>query len=937
LEYKKTLNLPQTTFPIKANAARLEPELLEYWEKDHIYGEIEKRTKHQEKFILHDGPPYPNGDIHLGHALNKILKDIVVKYKSMTGFHAPFIPGWDCHGLPIETQMIKDLGVKRRGMEIGEFREKCREYAMKYVDVQKAQFKRLGILGLWGHPYLTLDFAYEEKIIELFGILAEKGYIFRGLKPIHWCPSCETALAEAEIEYEDEKSHSIYVKFPVKEFKAESAKFKPIEKAIEGAQTSIVIWTTTPWTLPANVAVALHPDYEYAVLRIEEENFIVAEKLSHVFLEKIGAKEHKPVAKFKGAVLDGTILEHPFVKRDVIVVSDQLVTLEQGTGAVHIAPGHGEEDYAVGKRYDLPIVMPVDSKGFFTAEAGKYSGKKYSEANGLIIEDMKEDGTLLYDETIKHSYPHCWRCKKPVIFRATEQWFISVDHAGLRREALKAIGDTNWIPSWGENRIRGMVDQRPDWCISRQRSWGVPIPVFYCEKCGKPHMTGKFNEAIRSLVKKKGSSAWFSTPAEEILPKGTSCDACKGNVFTKEKDILDVWFESGGSHFSVLDGNKDLRWPSDLYLEGSDQHRGWFQTSLLTAVGARGRAPYDAVLTHGFTVDEAGKKMSKSLGNVVDPQIVVMRYGADVLRLWVASADFRVDMSASQNILKHIAEAYTKIRNTCRFLISNLYDFEPDKDVVKYEDLREADKWALMQLAKLIKRVRSGYEKYEFHVIFHSIRDFCVNDLSSLYLDISKDSLYCDAAHSGARRSIQTVLHEILKTLVLLFAPILSFTSEDMWKYIPHAKGSVFLNDMPEAYEGEIDPKLEEKWGLLLGVREEVYKVIEKLRANKELNTALEASVDLYLDDKKMKVLNEVKHLAQVFLCSEVKLAPLSQGEGVAVAAGSLDGVMISVKKSTHPKCERCWNFRESVGSDKEHATICKRCVSVVKNIQAEE
>jgi isoleucyl-tRNA synthetase len=806
---------------------------------------------------------------------------------------------------------------------------------MKFVDVQKKQFKRLGVLGHWEKPYLTLSYSYEEKIIELFGMLAEKGYVYRGLKPIHWCPNCETALAEAEIEYEDEKSHSIFVKFKVINFAEASPKFKQIKDVISKDLTSLVIWTTTPWTLPANVAVALHPDLEYALVGAGQEVFIVAEGLVEDFVKKLGIKGHKVLAKVKGKALEGTLCEHPFVKRQVMVVLDKMVTLEQGTGAVHIAPGHGDEDYKVGLKYDLPIVMPVDSRGFFTKEAGKYSGLRYNKANDSIIEDMKADGSLLHSEEMKHSYPHCWRCKKPVIFRATEQWFISVDHNGMREEALKAVAKTKWFPAWGENRIRGMVESRPDWCISRQRSWGVPIPAFYCKGCGKPHMTGKFNDAVRKLVREKGSSAWFSTPAEEILATGTKCGECGGVQFEKETDILDVWFESGSSHFAVLTGSDEFKWPADLYLEGSDQHRGWFQTSLLTAIGAKGRAPYDAVLTHGFTVDESGKKMSKSLGNVVDPQKVVNAYGADVLRLWVASADFRNDMSASDKILKQISEAYGKIRNTCRFLISNLNDFNPSSHKVSYKELKDADKWALLKLTRLVERVRRAYDEFEFHVVFHSIRDFCVNDMSSLYLDTRKDELYCAGGASAERRSAQTVLYEILRSLVLLFAPILSFTAEDIWKFVPGAEGSVFLQDIPQPEEKYIDKNLEEKWGKALEIREEVYKIIEKLRAGKDLVSALEASVELYADGKLLEVLRSVPDLPSVFIASEVKVLPISDApEGAAVPVG--EKLKVIVKKSSHAKCERCWNFRESVGKDDEHKTLCSRCAEVVKAIKGD-
>jgi len=919
MEYKQTLNLPKTDFPIKVNHVRLEPELLALWEDQNIYNRIKDRNEDKDKYVLHDGPPYPNGDIHLGHALNKILKDIVVKYKSMTGYQTPYIPGWDCHGLPIETQMIKELGVSRAKMSVVDFRKKCQEYALKYVDIQRNEFKRLGCLGDWRNPYLTIHGKYESRIVELFGILADKGYVYRGLKPIHWCPNCETALAEAEIEYEDEASHSIYVKFRVKSIESKSPEFKLLSDALSG-DSYFVIWTTTPWTLPANVAIATHPDYEYLAVAVGGDIYVVAEGLLENFVRKLRISDYKIVGRFKGSVFEGIICEHPFVEREVIVVLDSYVTLEQGTGLVHIAPGHGEEDYQVGLKYKLPIVMPVDEKGYFTKEAGKYAGKRYDEANELIIADMKHDGTLLYTESVMHSYPHCWRCKKPVIFRATEQWFISVDHNNLRTEALKAIGDTRWYPAWGENRIRGMVTQRPDWCISRQRSWGVPIPAFYCKKCGKPQFKGEFNKAVVKLFEAKGSDSWFTTDAKDIV-RGLKCKDCGGIEFEKEKDILDVWFESGASHWAVLWENAELSWPSDLYLEGSDQHRGWFQTSLLTSVGAKGMAPYKAVLTHGFTVDEAGKKMSKSLGNVVDPQVVVKEFGADVLRLWVASADFRNDMSASKNILKHVAEAFTKIRNTCRFMLSNLNDLNSSTDIIKYDDLEEIDRWALMSLSRLIERVHKAYEEFEYHIVFHSIHEFCVNDLSALYFDILKDRLYCSEQKGKLRRSSQTSMAEILSALVKLFAPILSFTAEDIWGYIKKgAAGSIFEENIPDVNAKYLDKKLEEKWNRLLEIRGEIYKAIEQARAEKLISHPLEGRVEIKASGEDYWLLKGMeKEMAGILIVSEF-----------AVDEGSRN---IEVKRAEGKKCERCWMHLKSVGKSREHPTLCERCSDVVDKI----
>ncbi|MDI6731117.1 MAG: isoleucine--tRNA ligase [Candidatus Margulisbacteria bacterium] len=944
-EYKQTLNLPKTDFPIRANLKNVEEECLAKWEGDEIYARMRdrERDKGKEKgqYILHDGPPYPNGDIHLGHALNKILKDIIIKYKSMCGFSAPYVPGWDCHGLPIETQLIKEIGDKRKDLSITEFRQKCKEYALKYVDLQRKEFQRLGVFGEWDKPYLTIDHSYEEKIVELFGILAEKGYIYRGLKPIHWCPHCETALAEAEIEYEEDRSPSTYVKFEIPNPKPACRSGRsqiPNKFQIQNPniQTALelpwffVIWTTTPWTLPANVAIAAHPDYEYVFLEVESrtlnvehrsEVYIIAKGLVEDFVKRIGITDYKIIDKTKGKNLEGILVKHPFIERDSLLVLDEYVTLEQGTGLVHIAPGHGEEDYKVGLKYKLPIVMPVDERGHFDQTVPDFiAGKYYDAANKLIVERMQTDGTLLKLEFFKHPYPHCWRCKKPVIFRATEQWFVAVDHNNMRQEALKAIGDTQWIPSWGENRIRGMIDTRPDWCISRQRSWGVPIPVFYCKRCGKPLMTGRFNKAIRELVRESGTNGWFEKEAGEILPVGTKCPNCQHDQFKKETDILDVWFESGSSHAAVLENREDLRWPADLYLEGSDQHRGWFQSSLLISVGYKGRAPYNAVLTHGFTVDDKGKKMSKSLGNIISPQEVIKESGADILRLWVASCDFRNDMAASKNILIQVQDAYTKIRNTCRFLLSNLYDLRlTTNDLRLANDLLEIDKWILLRLQRLIERCRKAYDTLEFHVVYHSLYDFCVNDLSAFYLDMSKDRLYCGGKDSIERRSAQFAINEILQALIKLIAPILPFTAEDIHKYVASNQlpvTSIFLQSMPKVNEKYLDKQLEDKWEKVMLLREEVYREIEKLRAKKEIASSTEALVEIGIKGREwIKELEPL--LPMILIVSRVVL---------------IENNEIIVRHADGQKCERCWLWSESVGKFAGHPALCERCYSVVTN-----
>ncbi|MFH1387427.1 MAG: isoleucine--tRNA ligase [bacterium] len=922
MEYKHTLNLPQTDFPIRANLSNVEANCYEQWDKGDIYHKIQAKAQAEAKetYLLHDGPPYPNGDIHLGHALNKILKDIIVKYKSMSGFCAPYIPGWDCHGLPIEAQLIKILSEEERHKyrepsHKTEFRNRCKEYALKYVDLQRTEFKKLGIFGEWDKPYLTIDHDYEAKIIELFGILAEKGYVYRGLKPIHWCPQCETALAEAEIEYEDDRSPSIYVKFQVPISKLQTNSNTKNFNSPNDLPLSVVIWTTTPWTLPANVAVAAHPELEYIFLRVkgpgsssQEEIYIIAEGLVEDFIKRLNLDNYEVVSKVKGRELEGLVCQHPFIDRKVPVVLDQLVTLEQGTGFVHIAPGHGAEDYGVGLKYKLPIIMPVDDRGYFDNSVPDFiKGKHYDEANKIITQKMQADGTLLKLEFFKHSYPHCWRCKKPVIFRATEQWFISVDKHHLREEALKAIGHTKWYPAWGENRIRGMVETRPDWCVSRQRSWGVPIPAFYCKACKKPLMTGIFNQAIQALVKKEGTNGWFAKEAKDILPAGTKCPYCSGTEFTKETDILDVWFESGSSYASVI-GKQ-----ADLYLEGSDQHRGWFQSSLLISVGHQGHAPFKSVLTHGFTIDDKGKKMSKSLGNVIDPQEVVKRYGADVLRLWVASTDFRNDMAASEKILKQVQEAYLKIRNTCRFLISNLYDWTLAPGPLT---LLEIDRWILLKLNRLIEKTTKAYDEFEFHQVYHGLYDFCVNDLSALYLDMSKDRLYCGGKTSIERQSAQYAMNEILHALIKLMAPILSFTAEDINGYkmkndLMKNEGSVFLLDFPKASKEYLDEKLEEKWHIILEVREKAYRQIEAVRAVKTIGSSLDAAVEISAKGPVLDVLRSVEDLLPTILI--VSNVTLSEGEA-----------NYKVTHAPGEKCPRCWKWSEAT-------PLCPRCAAVTK------
>ncbi|MCX7842786.1 MAG: isoleucine--tRNA ligase, partial [Clostridia bacterium] len=767
MDYSKTLNLPQTEFPMRANLPQREPEILKKWEEMDIYHKQLKKCQGRPKYILHDGPPYANGGIHLGTTLNKVLKDIVVKYYSMTGFEAPFVPGWDTHGLPIEQRAIKELGLKRHEVGAVKFRQACKGFAMKYLDIQRQSFKRLGVRGDWDNPYITLAPDFEAKQVEVFGEMAKKGYIYKGLRPVYWCPDCETALAEAEIEYAEDKTLSIYVKFPVRDDKGLlKAKLGTLDKVY------FVIWTTTTWTLPGNLAICLNADFDYAVVKAGDEHYVMAEKLAESVMKTAGIEDWEIAAVFSGSELEGILCSHPFLDRDSVIILGDHVTLEAGTGCVHTAPGHGAEDFHVGQKYKLPVIVPVDDKGYLTKEAGKFSGLYYEKSNAAIIEELKAGNCLLASERIIHQYPHCWRCKEPIIFRATEQWFASIE--GFRKEALDAIKSVQWVPGWGEERITSMVRDRGDWCISRQRTWGVPIPIFFCKECGKEIINDDTINAVKNLFMERGADAWFEMEAEEILPESIECD-CGSRRFKKETDIMDVWFDSGSTHAAVLETRDDLRWPADMYLEGSDQHRGWFQSSLLTSVATRGKAPFKTVLTHGYVVDGEGRKMSKSLGNGIDPEDVIKEYGADILRLWVASSDYTTDIRISKDILKQLSEVYRKIRNTARYILGNIYDFNPDRDSVEYEKLGELDRWALMKLAGLIRKVNEAYSTYEFHLMFHAIHNFCVVDMSNLYLDIIKDRLYTSKADSPERRAAQSVMYEILEALVKMLAPVLAF------------------------------------------------------------------------------------------------------------------------------------------------------------------
>jgi isoleucyl-tRNA synthetase len=926
MEYKKTLNLPDTAFPMKANLAQREPEILDFWESNGIYRKTIADSS-KKPFILHDGPPYANGDIHLGHSLNKILKDIVVKYKTMRGFWAPYVPGWDCHGQPIDHQVEKLL--KGKEVSVVEFRERCREYALTYVKRQSEEFKRLGVRGNFERPYLTLDHEYEATIVKTFATLYKKGLIYQGLKPVYWCHHDQTALAEAEIEYADESSPSIYVKFPL------TAGFKPLE-ALKG-KISIVIWTTTPWTLPANVAVAVHPREEYSAVEADGEVFIIASRLAPIVVEELDLKGHKIIAKFNGEDLAGLRLKHPLLEKDSIVVTADYVTLDQGTGCVHIAPGHGEEDYAVGLEHDLPVVMPVDDKGVFTEEAGIFKGFLIWDANPKIVDHLREKGILLQSGEMVHSYPHCWRCKNPVIFRATRQWFVSLDKGALRKDALEAIRKVKWIPPKGEKRITAMVEERPDWCISRQRLWGVPLPIFYCRSCDEPLVNDETLKQVEALFRKEGSDAWFGKESGDILSGAYKCEKCGGTDFRNGRDILDVWFESGTSHAAVLRTRDDQCWPADLYLEGSDQHRGWFQLSLLVSVGLGDGAPFRSVLTHGFLVDGEGRKMSKSLGNVVDPMEVVKRSGADILRWWVASGDYSSPaVAVSQEILDRIAESYRRIRNTMRFLLGNLADFDPKTDIVAYDDMAEIDRWALLKTHRLLEEVTRDYDKYLFYQVYRHIYNFCAVDISSFYLDVQKDCLYTALPDSKERRSAQTAMFEILTVLIRIIAPVISFTAEEVWRFMPGSfkdAESVETSSWPQVDPRYLDADLDTKWCDLLLIREEVLKSLESARTSKLIGNALEAKVELYTKGRVRQLLNENKGLLpMLFIVSQVELNRIDDNVPVdTIKSDQVSDLYIRISVAVGEKCERCWNFRPGVGKDKEHPTLCSRCADIIR------
>ena len=925
-DYNATLNLPETAFQMRAGLPQKEPGILAGWEEHQLYQEMVRRNEGKPLYVLHDGPPYANGDIHLGTALNKILKDIIVRSKNMMGYKAPYIPGWDTHGLPIELKARKTAGVDSGASDL-ELRQICKDYALHYVDVQREQFKRLGVLGDWENPYLTLRPRFEAKQIEIFGAMASKGYIYKGLKPVYWCPQCETALAEAEIEYAEDPCDSIYVKFKVADDKGKLAAL-----GADLAKTYFVIWTTTTWTLPGNLAICLGPDYDYCVVHATEkdEYYVMARELVAATMEAGGIAQYTISELIPGRELEYLTYTHPFMDRVSPIILGEHVTLESGTGCVHTAPGHGVEDFEVCMNHypEIPVVVPVDNKGRMTAEAGQFAGITTKEANQAILQHLVELDALFAVQKIIHQYPHCWRCKEPVLFRATEQWFCSVD--GFKEDAIKAIEEVKWIPAWGEGRIKNMVSDRSDWCISRQRIWGVPIPIFYCQDCGQYHIDEASIQAVAELFRQEGSDAWYTHEASDILPEGTACKKCGGKKFRKETDIMDLWFDSGSTHASVLEEH-GLPWPCDLYIEGADQYRGWFQSSLLTAVATRGGSPYKNCCSCGWVVDGEGRKMSKSLKNGTAPEKIIEQYGADILRLWVASSDYHSDVRISFEYLKQLSDGYRKIRNTARYILGNLKDFDPDTHRVAFSELHDIDKWALASCHELIGKVRAAYEAFEFHDIYHAIHNFCAVDMSSFYLDVLKDRLYVEKKDGPDRRAAQTAIYQILCALDLMLAPILPYTAEEIWSFIPESKAynraSVMLNDMPEYQEGLVPPAFMEKWERLHAIRDDVNKALEAARTAKTIGKSLEAKVVLHCSEEACRFLaGEEKLLPTIFIVSEVALTQ----EGSGAFSGEVEGITVDVSAAQGEKCQRCWMQSETVGKDEKHPTLCARCAAIL-------
>ncbi|HIX91809.1 MAG TPA: isoleucine--tRNA ligase [Firmicutes bacterium] len=937
-DYSKTLNLPNTDFSMRANLPQREPEIGRVWLDDKIYEKTLERNEGHPLFILHDGPPFSNGNIHMGTAMNKLLKDFINKYKSMSGFKAPYVPGWDNHGMPIESAIIKKNKLDRKKMSISEFRSACHKFADDFVHIQMDSFKRLGVLGDWDNPYLTMDPKFEAREVKVFGEMFKKGYIYKGLKPVYWCPHDETALAEAEIEYKDVPCTSIYVKFKVKDDLGRLS-------GLDLDKTYFVIWTTTTWTLPGNLAIAVHPREKYVAIRAKSgEIYIVADMLADRTMQAAGIDEYERIAEYKGADLEYIKAQHPFLDRESVLVLADYVTMDSGTGCVHTAPGFGADDYVTCRRYKIDIIVPVDDRGYQTEDAGKFAGLYYEKSNEAILADLRQTGALLASEEVTHSYPHCWRCKNPIIFRATPQWFCSVD--AFRADAVDAADKVEWIPEWGHDRMISMINERADWCISRQRHWGLPIPVFYCDDCKQPIADDTTIKAVSDMFAAEGSNSWFDKSADEILPAGYKCPHCGGTHFTKETDTLDGWFDSGSTHFAVLENGElskwsGMQWPADLYLEGADQYRGWFQSSLLTAVGAKGQgAPYRQVLTHGWVVDGEGKAMHKSLGNSIAPEEIIKKYGADILRLWVASSDYQVDVRVSDPIFKQLSETYRKIRNTARIIMANLgkvgEDFNPDTDMLPVDELYEIDKWALARLNRLLIEANDGYEHYEFHNIIHAISNFCTVDMSKLYIDITKDRLYVEKTESKARRSAQTAMYIILSSLTRLIAPLLSYTAEEIWHSMKHISTddtrSVFLSDMPKPSDEYTFSDIEARWNKLFDLRDDVMKALEVARADKQIGKSLDAKLTIYTSDKDVTELLESfgDELETVFIVSGCKLSSESAPAGAFTECVDSRIAGVLVEAADGVRCDRCWKYSTDTHADGD-SHLCARCKSVIE------
>jgi isoleucyl-tRNA synthetase len=932
-DYKDTLNLPSTGFPMRANLTNKEPETNKKWEEQNLYNLVQEKNKGNKTFILHDGPPFSNGNIHMGTALNKVLKDFIVKSKSMSGYRAPYVPGWDNHGMPIESAIIKQSKLDRKKMSIPEFRKACEDFAANFVDIQRTSFKRLGILGDWDNPYLTMSPAFEAKEIKVFGEMFRKGYIYKGLKPVYWCPKDETALAEAEIEYSDLPCNSIYVKFLVKDDKGKLNGICDISK------TYFVIWTTTPWTLPGNMAIALNPRENYSVVAANGEYYIIATPLLESTMSAADIKDYQTVGEFEGSFFEYMTAFHPFLDRDSLICNADYVTMDSGTGCVHTAPGFGADDYFTGLKYNIKFVVPVDDRGYQTGEAGKFAGMFYEDSNKAIMEDLKETGALFAESKLVHQYPHCWRCKNPIIFRATPQWFCSVE--AFRDKAIAACEHVDWIPKWGGERMVSMIKERADWCISRQRHWGLPIPAFYCKDCGEIICDEKTIDKVSEIFAKEGSNAWFAKTESELLPEGYVCPKCGGNHFVKETDTLDGWFDSGSTHYAVLGNDENLSWPADLYLEGADQYRGWFQSSLLTAVGSQDNgAPYRQVLTHGWTVDGEGKAMHKSLGNTIAPEEIVGKYGADMLRMWVAASDYTSDVRVSDEIFKQLSESYRKIRNTLRILLANLgdgNDFLPDRDYVSADNLKTLDKWLLAKLNRLVKLVNESYNSYEFHIIYHEIHNFCSIELSKIYVDITKDRMYCEKKDSVSRRAAQTVMYEAASALIRMLAPILSFTAEEAWSYLPHSANdntqSVFLNNLPQYRKDFEFDEAEESYDKLFVYRDTVLKALEEARVAKTIGKPLDADVVLSVaaggDSDVLKVFEDHKDdLAEIFITSKAEISTDTPQEGTFY--DDLAKLYVAVTPAKGEKCVRCWKIGEGFKTDEDGQHLCPRCKNAV-------